>query len=84
MAWAWIRIGDDVMLGFTYDDPTAGPSAKGAFVHPDSFDDDVRRAVERPDHTVRLGHGVYTERSRRCGCRRMPSTRRSAATPACS
>jgi hypothetical protein len=60
VAWAWIRIGDDVMLGFTYDDPTAGPSAKGAFVHSDSFDDDVRRAVERPDHTVRLGHGVYT------------------------
>jgi hypothetical protein len=60
MAWTWIRINGQMMLGFTYHDPAAGPSAKGALVHSDSLKDDVRRAIDRPDNTVRLGHGVYT------------------------
>jgi hypothetical protein len=68
MTWVQVQIDNQVMLGFAYEDPQAGPSAKGAIVQPESLEDDVRRAVERPDHTVRLG------------LRNFPSTPLPAAT----
>jgi hypothetical protein len=52
--WVQVELGDDVLLGFAYSDPSAGRSAKGAIVRPESFHEDVRRAIERPDATVRL------------------------------
>lgn len=36
----------------------AGPSAKGAMIHPESLDEDVRRAVENPSDTIRLDRSV--------------------------
>jgi hypothetical protein len=59
MTWVQVQIQNQVMLGFAYEDPHAGPSAKGAIVQPESLEDDVRRAVEQPDHTVRLRPPVF-------------------------
>ena len=55
MAWVQVRLSlTEILLGFTYEDASAGPSVKGVIVQPESVAEDARRAVEKPDHTVRL------------------------------
>ncbi len=59
MSWGLIRVQDHQALVFSYVDPQAGPSAKGALlrdVEPTS--EDVRDAATRPTLTVRLGPGL--------------------------
>jgi hypothetical protein len=51
--WMWIPLDGKWLLAFGYVDPMAGPSAKGAIVsNPPTFDE-IRKAVDHPDRTVR-------------------------------
>ncbi len=59
MVWVQIYVHDTVVLAFTYVDEQAGPSAKGAVVRPESLEDDIRCAVERPNLTVRLDRSFF-------------------------
>jgi len=57
VAWVQVHVSPtEILLGFTYEDATAGPSAKGVIVQPESIAEDARRAVEAPDKTVRLSN----------------------------
>src|SRR5688572_1692584 len=51
--WAWIPDGDAWVLAFTYVDPVAGPSAKGAVVGNPPTLEQIRNAIDRPDRTFR-------------------------------
>lgn len=51
--WVWIPIDGQWVLAYTYTDPTAGPSAKGAIVPQPITADAVRTAIDRPDRTFR-------------------------------
>jgi hypothetical protein len=52
--WAWISLpGGERMLAYTYDDPVAGPSAKGGAVSSAPTNAELRAAIEHPDRTVR-------------------------------
>jgi hypothetical protein len=59
VAWVQVEVGNEILLGFSYTDPSAGRSARGAIVRPESFHEDVRRAIEQPDQTVRLEPPAY-------------------------
>lgn len=60
MTWVQIHVRPtEILVGFTYEDESAGLSAKGAIVQPESLNEDVRRAIERPDVTVRLDPPGY-------------------------
>jgi len=59
MAWGRIRLQDQFALVFSYVDPQAGPSAKGAPMRGgEPSRDDAEDAVRRPSLTVRLGPGL--------------------------
>jgi hypothetical protein len=59
MSWGFIRLPDQRALVFSYVDPKAGPSAKGARVLGDvPSPEEVQAAVMRPNVTVRLEKGL--------------------------
>lgn len=52
--WVWIVMpGGERLLAFTYTDPMAGPSAKGAMVKDPTSQAQIRTAIDTPDRTVR-------------------------------
>lgn len=52
--WVWIVMpGGERILAFTYSDPMAGPSAKGAVVTDPAAQAQIRNAIDLPDRTVR-------------------------------
>src|ERR1041385_2014300 len=51
--WVWIPAPEGWLLAFTYVDPTAGPSAKGAVVRDPPTPEQIRNAIDHPDLTVR-------------------------------
>lgn len=55
MSWVSVVLGADTFLLYAYTDRSAGPSAKGTkLAGSQPTHDDARRAVERPDATLRL------------------------------
>lgn len=51
--WLWVPIDGAWAIAYSYVDPSAGPSAKGAIVdNPPTFDQ-IRNAVDHPDRTFR-------------------------------
>jgi hypothetical protein len=52
--WVWIpEPSGGWVLAYTYDDPRAGPSAKGAVVREPVTAEQIQRAVDQPDRTFR-------------------------------
>lgn len=52
--WVWIALPDgERVLAYTYDDPAAGPSAKGGAVSSARTQAELRAAIEHPDRTFR-------------------------------
>jgi hypothetical protein len=59
VSWGFIRLPDQRAVVFSYVDPKAGPSAKGARVLGDvPSPEEVQAAVTRPNVTVRLEKGL--------------------------
>ncbi len=59
MGWGIVRLPEQRALVYSYVDPQAGPSAKGALMHGEAPTlDDARAAATRPGVTVRLGPGL--------------------------
>ena len=52
--WVRVRVGHGTILGFAYVDPIAGPSIKGRMIRKVSTPDQVRRAVDEPNSTIRV------------------------------
>ena len=60
MSWISANVGPDTYLLFAYNDPGAGPSARGVKLAGETpTRDEARMAIERPSHTVRLA-GIQT------------------------
>lgn len=59
MSWGIVQLPAQRALVYSYVDPQAGPSAKGALVRSETPTlDDARDAATRPNITVRLGPGL--------------------------
>jgi hypothetical protein len=52
--WMWVpKVSGRRLLAFSYVDPSAGPSARGAAVSDPPTEEEIRQAIEAPDRTVR-------------------------------
>jgi len=51
--WMWIPSGGGRVLAFAYEDPTAGPSAKGAYADDPPTAEQLQAVLEDPSQTFR-------------------------------
>ena len=51
--WVWLTSGGGRILAFTYDDPTAGPSAKGAYASDPPTPEQLHDVLHDPNTTYR-------------------------------